>query len=143
MYKQIKFSNGSFTCYLRSDDHNVWKRFDQNCLSNNHILSTDGKISKRLAGVRKGDQIYLKGYLASYSHSNESFKRGSSITRTDRGNGDRGNGACETVYVTDFSILKRANSLWWFLSWLTKYVIISCLIFLVIVHFKSPVCYRG
>jgi hypothetical protein len=33
--------------------------------------------------------------------------RGSSTVRTDRGNG-----ACEVVYVTEFEILREANAAW-------------------------------
>jgi len=136
VYQRMTFSNESFTCYYNSDDREVWKIFTENCLSNNHILSADKNIFKTLARVRKGDQIYLKGYLARYSRSDGTCTRGSSITRTDRGNG-----ACETIYVTDFSILKRANSFWWFLYGFTKYIIISCFICLAIVRFKFPFGY--
>jgi len=51
-----------------------------------------------------GDQIYFKGYLAEYAHSNRTFTRGTSTSRTDTGNG-----ACETVYVEDYQILRQAN----------------------------------
>ena len=46
----------------------------------------------------------IKGMLANYENQANNFERGTSITRTDTGNG-----ACETVYVTDFSIVKKGQ----------------------------------
>lgn len=75
-------------------------------ISNNHVLSADTEIKDLILSSDVGDQIYFKGYLCNYSDDN-GFKRCSSLTRTDRGNG-----ACETVYVTDFKIIKSANVVW-------------------------------
>ncbi len=58
-------------------------------------------------GVRKGDQVHLKGWLVSYGIKDTPYRRVSSTTRTDRGNG-----ACETIFVTDFEVLKKANEEW-------------------------------
>ena len=87
-------------------------------ISNNHILSDDSEIKELIESTDVGDQIYLKGYLCRYSNDSGFGPRGSSLTR-----GDRGNGACETIYVTDFEIVKKANLgwrtvrdiLWWIL----------------------------
>ena len=65
------------------------------------------KLSRRILKVRPGDQIYFKGYLVNYSQPANQFFRGTSTVRDDTGNG-----ACETVFVTDFKILKRANPVW-------------------------------
>ncbi len=70
------------------------------------LLATDEFVAKDIMEATVGDQIYFKGYLSHYSH-NQGFKRGTSIVRTDRGNG-----ACETVFITDFQILKEANIVW-------------------------------
>ena len=55
------------------------------------------KLSRRVLDARPGDQIYFKGYLVSYSQPANQFTRGTSTVRDDTGNG-----ACETVFVTDF-----------------------------------------
>ena len=56
--------------------------------------------------VAVGDQVHFEGYLASYSNGN-GFHRGTSTTRTDTGNG-----ACETVYVTEFDVTSAAPRGW-------------------------------
>ena len=53
-----------------------------------------------------GDQIHFEGYLSSYSNAS-GFHRGTSTIRTDTGNG-----ACETVYVTEFDISDPAPRGW-------------------------------
>jgi hypothetical protein len=75
-------------------------------MANNHLLSDDDHLRERIAGVRVGDQIEFEGYLARYSNDS-GFERGTSITRTDTGNG-----ACETVYVTRFRVLRDSPSVW-------------------------------
>ena len=83
-------------------------------------------------GTEIGDQIYLKGYLSQYSHSNNSFNRGTSITRTDTGNG-----ACETIYIEEYEILKKANPLWRNLYNLSKYCFFLSVFLMLIVFIFS------
>lgn len=52
-----------------------------------------------------GDYIHIKGMLASYRNPANHFFRGTSTVRTDKGNG-----ACETIYVSEFEVLNKANS---------------------------------
>ena len=54
-----------------------------------------------------GDEVRISGVLANYQNQATGFDRQTSISRTDTGNG-----ACETIFVTDFSITKKANFLW-------------------------------
>jgi len=79
-------------------------RLDQ--ISNNHLLTADPALRARIGDVTVGDQIHLEGYLASYSNAS-GFHRGTSTTRKDTGNG-----ACETVYVTEFDIADPAPRGW-------------------------------
>jgi len=51
-----------------------------------------------------GDHIRLKGMLVEYRNPGNGFRRGTSVTRTDKGNG-----ACETIYVNAFEIIRKAN----------------------------------
>ena len=99
IYERLKFSSGQWTCYVQSSTMEDWRKFSNEHLSNNHILSDRRDINKKLRKVRVGDQIHFTGYLAEYSHGD--FFRGTSTVRTDTGNG-----ACETVYVEDFSVIK-------------------------------------
>jgi hypothetical protein len=107
VYRKMEFWNRDFTCMCSFPDQETANLFSGNHLSNNHILCADKELSQRVLAARPGDQIYFKGYLVSYSQPANQFSRGTSIVRDDSGNG-----ACETVFVTDFSILQRANRVW-------------------------------
>jgi len=138
IYKKMDFSSGNWTCYMKFKKDTTqedWQHFSYEALSNNHLLSDNRQISKEILNAKKGDQIYLKGYLVQYSHG-EGFRRGTSTTRTDMGNG-----SCETIYVTDFRIIKKANTFWHSLYSYTKYLIIFSVIIL-IVFLLIPPSYR-
>jgi hypothetical protein len=100
------FWSGQFTCFFRTGDESAWRSFRPDQLSNNHLLSDDDYLRRQLARVRVGDQIRLDGMLASY-RNDAGFERGTSVTRTDTGNG-----ACETIYVTGFDVLSPSPSIW-------------------------------
>jgi hypothetical protein len=132
VYKDMEFSSNSWTCNYRWPDSQVKKRFCKTCLSNNHLLSEYQGIKRKLMNTEIGDQIYIKGYLAEYSQEASSFKRGTSITRTDTGNG-----ACETIYIEDYQILKKANAVWHHLFGFSKYAVLCCILLLFIMFFTS------
>ena len=107
VYRRMKFWNRDFTCMCSFPDQETGRLFSGSHLSNNHILCADEGLSRLILKVRPGDQVHFRGYLVSYSQPANQFSRGTSTVRDDTGNG-----ACETVYVTDFSILKRATPVW-------------------------------
>ena len=107
VYRGMTFWNRDFTCMCSFPDEETGALFSERHLSNNHILSADDVMRRRILKVRPGDQVHFKGYLASYSQPANQFFRGSSTVRDDTGNG-----ACETVYISEFNILKRANPVW-------------------------------
>lgn len=102
---KIDFWNGIFTCNVKTRDQEAWESFDMNQLSNNHLISDDESIRDRVRDVKVGDQIRVQGVLASYE--SPGGLRGTSTTRTDTGDG-----ACETIYVDRFEIVRPATSLW-------------------------------
>jgi hypothetical protein len=104
--RDMYFSNGNWTCWAESGDNRVWARFNPHQLSNNHVLADDPEVRRAIRRVRVGDQIRFRGVLAHYAHAG-GFSRGTSVTRTDGGNG-----ACETVYVDRLEILRRPNQGW-------------------------------
>ena len=113
-YRDISFSSGQFTCNYQTSSSEAWAAFDTNAISNNHLLSDDPALARAMRKVRVGDQIHLRGYLAEYSHNQGfAFKRGTSTVRTDSGNG-----ACETVYVEDFEVLRRGGGRWHTVQWI-------------------------
>ncbi|KPJ95277.1 MAG: hypothetical protein AMJ53_03070 [Gammaproteobacteria bacterium SG8_11] len=105
VYLDMDFSNDSWTCWAYWPDRATGQRFNKAQLSNNHLLVNDPAVKQALMSAEPGDQIRLKGMLASYRNPGNNFFRGTSITRSDTGNG-----ACETIYVSEFEIIKKANS---------------------------------
>ncbi len=109
----ISFSSGQFQCFWEAKSEAAWKSFDSFQISNNHLLSDNPSVAKKMRAVRVGDQVHFRGYLAEYSHNQGfAFKRGTSIVRTDTGNG-----ACETVFVEEFENLKPGGEPWRTLFW--------------------------
>jgi len=109
-YRKLKFSSGDWTCYYSYNDPAIGAQFCSECLSNNHVLCTDPQLARRIRKVRRGDQIHMSGFLSKYSIPGRGFERGTSTTRDDTGDG-----ACETIFVTGFTILSQANALWTYL----------------------------
>lgn len=122
------FWNGQFTCNIKTSDSAAWARFDMKQLSNNHLLSNDELIRNKIKELSVGDQIYIKGWLSEYT-SEGGGKRGTSITREDTGNG-----ACETIFVTEFEILRASTNPWRKLMYLSLFLCFGTTLY----HFFSP-----
>ena len=127
MLHKIDFWNGLFTCNAQTRDRTAWESFDMAQLSNNHLLSDDDLIRERVRDVSVGDQIRVRGYLTSYT--SPAGKRGTSTTRTDSGDG-----ACETVFIERFEIVRQATNYWRF----SMYGSLALLLIALGVHFKRP-----
>ena len=125
---KISFWNGIFTCNVKTRDSVAWSRFDVEKLSNNHLLSVDDAIRDKVRSIKVGDMIRFKGYLSSY-RSPGIPGRGTSTTRKDTGDG-----ACETVFVESFEIVRKANSYWRLSMWASLAVLILGLA----LYFRSP-----
>ncbi len=107
-YRLAGFSSGEFTCYLRLATAEAARAFDPRALSNNHLLAVEEGLRRRLRDLRRGDQIVLRGYLARYSHNHGfAYARGTSVSRDDTGNG-----ACETLYVSELRLLRPGHPGW-------------------------------
>lgn len=104
VYKDLSFSNDSWTCWVSWKDSQTGNRFKMHDLSNNHLLVDNEALKEALMSSEPGDLVRFKGFLAEYANDANGFKRGTSTTRNDSGNG-----ACETVYLTEFEILRKAN----------------------------------
>ncbi len=125
---KINFWNGIFTCNVKTRDQEAWDSFDMVQLSNNHLISDDDFIRDQVKGINIGDQIRVRGYLASYSNG-RGGKRGTSTTRLDTGDG-----ACETLYVEHFDIVQPVASGWR----RSMYAALSVFLLAAFVHFKRP-----
>ncbi len=129
-YHDLSFSSGQWTCNFETSSDAAWRAFDMHKISNNHLLTDNPQLAKKLKNIRIGDQIHLTGQLASYKHfTGNGFARGTSTVRTDTGNG-----ACETIFVDQVSVLRAAPSLWRYLLWL------ACLgmLFAAVIGFLKP-----
>ncbi len=125
---KISFWNGIFTCNVKTKDQEAWEAFDMYQLSNNHLISDDEFVRKQVKDIQIGDQIRVRGYLASYS-SVKGGRRGTSTTRLDTGDG-----ACETIFVERFKIIRPATSYWR----ISMYVSLLVLVAGLVVHFTKP-----
>jgi len=105
IYTLMKFHNNGVWLHYKASSHEVYKKFDNDKISNNHLLCTNSVINKKIKALKRGDVITLEGCLATYTLQNGS--RGSSTVRTDHGNG-----ACETVWVNQLTLLESGNKYW-------------------------------
>jgi hypothetical protein len=127
MLDKLRFWSGLFTCNVSTRDRDAWQTFNMSQLSNNHLLSTDDDVRRRVKDVRIGDQVRIRGYLSSYT--SPAGTRGTSTTRTDTGDG-----ACETIFIEDFEIVQAATSYWR----VSMYGSLIALIAGLALHFRQP-----
>lgn len=125
---KINFWNGIFTCNVQTKYQEAWDSFEMNQLSNNHLISDDEFVRDRVRDIQVGDQIRVRGYLASYGSENNAM-RGTSTTRLDTGNG-----ACETLFVERFEIIEAVTNYWRISMYLSLFLLSIGLI----IHFKRP-----
>ncbi len=125
---KIDFWNGIFTCNFKTRDQAAWDAFDIYKVSNNHLISDNDLVRDRVKNIRIGDQIRVRGYLASYG-SEDAGRRGTSTTRLDTGDG-----ACETIYVENFEIVAAAVNYWR----LSMYAALLMFFVSLIAYFKQP-----
>ncbi len=125
VYRNIDFSSGQWTCYIKTDNYAAYHGFDLTKLSNNHVLTDDPAIADTIREANYGDIIHFKGYLSHYE--GRKVSRGTSTSRTDTGNG-----ACETIYITDFSILHDANKRWDNLFSISSYLLLALIIWVLV-----------
>jgi hypothetical protein len=122
-YLPITFSSGQWTCNFETRSTEAFQAFNQSQISNNHLLTDSPALARKLRNVRIGDQISVKGQLVEYRHqAGMDFFRGTSTVRTDTGNG-----ACETIFASEVTVLKSAPMLWRALSWAAMAILLLCL----------------
>lgn len=122
-YKDLSFSSGQWTCHWQASSEADLRAFDSSKISNNHLLTDDISLVKKLRGVRIGDQIHITGQLANYKHQvGFDFSRGTSVVRTDTGNN-----SCETIFVNDVNIIRAAPRFWRLLTWAAALGALLCM----------------
>ena len=128
VYSKIKFYTDGVWLRYRTFDDDAWRKFDENKLSNNHLLCTDPALKEKIRALKRGDLVTIKGCLVSYTFPNGS--RGSSTVRTDRGNG-----ACETIWVDRLTILEPGNPIWHLIYKISLFVFSGLILFRIIRFF--------
>ena len=83
-----------------------------------HLLTADDHLRDRISDVRIGDRVRGRGWLVSYSND-DGFRRDTSTTRDDTGNG-----ACETIYVEDYRVLRSMDNGWHTLMAISGYIVL-------------------
>jgi hypothetical protein len=126
---KLHFWNGIFTCNVETRDREAWAAFKMNELSNNHLITADPLLRDEIEKIRVGDQIRVKGQLARYGALGNRGLRGTSTTREDTGDG-----ACETILVSEFEIVRRGANAWRTTMWVALGVLLAALA----VHFAMP-----
>ncbi len=112
-YVGLDYSSGQFVCYVQTRSTEKWQRFSMRALSNNHLLADRPLIAAKLRDVKIGDQVRIRGLLSEYAHDHGfAFRRGTSLTRDDTGNG-----ACETIYVQEVEVLRAGGGPWRWMLW--------------------------
>ncbi|MDC9724457.1 MAG: hypothetical protein PSN44_00855 [Gammaproteobacteria bacterium] len=125
---KMDFWNGQFTCMVSAPNNKIWANFNGSQLSNNHLISDNEFIRQSIQDIKVGDQIHIKGWLSNYSNDNGGTRR-TSIVRTDSGNG-----ACETIFVNQFEIIKPYDNPWR----TTMYLSLLIFILSLINYFRTP-----
>ena len=118
----FKFWNLEFTCMYSTRSQADWETFNPDQLSNDHIVTTDERLKDEIRKLEVGDQIHLRGWLSEYGQPGGPV-RGTSTVRTDTGNG-----ACETIYISEFTILGSMDTSWRKLWWASLFVLLAAMV---------------
>ena len=124
VYDAFSFSSGQWTCNYQTTSDAAFQAFNPAQFSNNHLLTDSPALARALRKLRIGDQVRITGHLAAYRHQvGQDFFRGTSTTRLDTGNF-----SCETIFVTNVSVLQSAPTRWRLLAWLAGAGMALCLL---------------
>ena len=121
-YKKPHYYHADWTGYY---EYRTPVDFHSREFANSHLLADNPEVEREMLRSEIGDQIRAKGYLVNYSHSGGRFTRNTSVTRDDRGNG-----ACEIIFVTDYEILRKGSTVWRAINKLSKLAGGTCLLYL-------------
>ena len=105
---KVDFWSGDFTLFWQ---YGPGVRFYANAGGNVHVLAATPEVYDIATGLRRGDQIRLRGCLVNYYRTDwGAHWRKSSLTRDDVGPT-----ACEVMFVEQIEIIERGTPVWYFL----------------------------
>lgn len=121
LYKDVKLR-------VMLDHYEAWwkyyDRFNLQEAANTHMASCDPDAFRAIKTIRPGDQVRVKGWLVNAKLSKkpgEKDPRNILTWNTSVSRDDKGDGACELLYVRspdDVEILRKGPRLWYWLRWL-------------------------
>ena len=108
IYNEVQFSSEPWSCAYRTESKEIFRAFNPRQFANNHILSDNAQVRETINRARIGDQVWLKGILVNYHPEDRpEWLRRSSTSRKDKGNG-----ACEVIFVEEAKILETGAVAW-------------------------------
>jgi hypothetical protein len=109
-YRAISFSNTQWECHWQTGSREAWAAVNEDEIANNHMVTDDPAIARALREVHVGDQIRVRGYLVDYTVLRDGRPAGTRVSSDTRK--DRGNGACEVLYVESIERLDSPGRRW-------------------------------
>lgn len=118
--RRAKFWSTSWTCWF---EYPPGVRLNGHQLSNNHLITDDVSLRKRISRLRVGDQVRVQGMLVNYRPVGEQYWRQSSLVRTDSGAN-----ACEVVFVEQLDVLQPGNAGWYSLYTVSRWAVTALIL---------------
>jgi hypothetical protein len=101
-YRRLKWSQGNRWYFWRAgEDFGYSNDFIAGHSSNNHLIPSTPNLEKAVKGLKEGDAVELAGHLADVAATKQTrnYWWNSSMTTEDRGDG-----ACEIIYLTRLKV---------------------------------------
>ena len=133
VYKEVDFTSDSWTCWYTLTSKKSSMQFKSTAFSNNHLLVDNTFLASALLKAEIGDVVHFKGILVDYTNDENGGVRHTSTHRRDTGNG-----ACEVVYLDDFTVIKKANPILRNFYMLTKWAAIFSFLGFVVLFVITP-----
>ncbi len=130
--KELKFSQDMRFCFWRYSG-NI--KFNNNEISNNHLLTNEKELNKKAKSLKNGDQVKIKGKLVNVIETDKEDPLYSSKIQSSTDREDTGAGACEVILVEDIEILKKGNPISNTLYTISLYGLFGLILFNVIYFF--------
>lgn len=125
--ENVSYSQDARFCWWSWSGGNI--QFNNNEISNNHLLISSDELRAKLDDLYEGDQIKIKGKLVDVSAKNTGdvgeFDPGHFSLKTSTVRDDTGAGACEIIFVEGIEIIKKGNPASIFFHKFSKYGILA------------------
>lgn len=131
-YKKVEYWSGPWSGRRKIEVGVTHYRDDY---SNNHLVTSNGYVRGEIADIQIGDQLHIKGLLVNYKRLGwaDNYYRKSSTSRKDKGNG-----ACEVIFVNDMEILRKCTPGWYSIYSTTIRLLLIIPIIKLILFFVLP-----